>query len=119
MSYVTRTAFDARFAARASRRLMAEHGQVVMRRPNRVEDDAEPVEAIWEHDTAARSSEIFGDETRATGRLHVYDDQPVSQEDAWEIDGEVWQTNTVGRPSGGMRTVEIRKDRKRNVSVRS
>ena len=110
--------FDSRFAGSAGPALMREHGQVVARRPGGSADGARPIEAIWEPPEISRTADLPLAGLTHVGRLHVAADVEPGGDDAYEIDGRVWQTLTVGDPVGGMTTLELRRDDLSRISRR-
>lgn len=99
--------FEAEFETYALPDLVSEFGRDVSRWPDGDSESAVTVsDAIFDE----RRPEVSRDRGKALQRkalLLAPEGQTVKKSDAWSIDGETWQCESIGRSSGGMREVHL------------
>ena len=70
-------------------------------------NSSESVTAIWTEEKSDKDTSR-GEENVRTGTLLIRDTQAALTTDRWLIDGETWETISVGKAPGGMKELKLK-----------
>lgn len=99
--------FDDALADALAPSLLWASGEDVVVHPGGDAQQARPIVAIFEPAEPDRRHDGFDGRTTSTGTLQLAADETPGADDAYLIGDELWQTDVVVPPGGGLRTVQI------------
>lgn len=98
--------FDTLFEQTSKPALLALHGGTIEHRPNGLSEDSDDITAIFvPGDT--ETVDAGGRRYDQMAKLEVDDTLTVTTDDSFIINGETWYVDNIGKPCGGLKTVNL------------